>query len=97
MTHAHRRAHAERARVVQARDAGVTEYLVKPLSARLLSRRIQAVIEKSRPFVRTKSFFGPDRRRSSLDFAGRERRADQPSTADSPTGLAAVERMLEQL
>lgn len=90
--------HAERARVMQARDAGVTEYLVKPLSARLLAQRIQTVIEKPRPFVRTKSFFGPDRRRrSSLDFAGRERRAPQPSTAASPTGLAEVERMLEQL
>ena len=89
--------YAERAKVFQARDAGVTEYLVKPLSSRLLCQRIQAVIEKPRPFVRTKTFFGPDRRRSSLDFAGQERRTGQSSPMASPIGLAAVARMLEQL
>lgn len=55
--------HAERWRVVDARDAGVTEFVAKPLTARSLLDRIQAVIVRPRPFVRTSSFFGPDRRR----------------------------------
>ena len=55
--------HAERARVEEARDAGVTEFLLKPLTLRALVDRMDAVIQRPRPFVRTASYFGPDRRR----------------------------------
>lgn len=55
---------SERRRVLQARDAGVTEFLVKPFNARDLYKRIAQVIERPRQFVRSDSFFGPDRRRS---------------------------------
>lgn len=54
---------SERRRVIQARDAGVTEFLVKPFNARDLYRRISQVIERPRQFVRSDDFFGPDRRR----------------------------------
>jgi len=38
-------------------------------------KRLEAVIDSPRPFVRTRSYFGPDRRRkSSLDYDGPERR-----------------------
>jgi DNA-binding response OmpR family regulator len=50
-------------RVVEARDAGVTEFIAKPLSARTLLNRLNAVIYHPRAFVRTPSYFGPDRRR----------------------------------
>lgn len=66
--------YAERGRVLQARDAGVTEYLIKPVSAKSLYARIQAVVMRPRPFVRTKSFFGPDRRRHGGEFHGQEKR-----------------------
>lgn len=90
--------HTERAKVLQARDAGVTEFLVKPISSRLLCQRIQAVIEKPRPFVRAKAFFGPDRRRrSSLDFDGQERRSPLPSEMAALSGSAAVDKLLETL
>ncbi len=55
--------HSERSRVMDARDAGVTEFVVKPLTAKAVLDRIQAVIYHPRPFVRTSSYFGPDRRR----------------------------------
>jgi two-component system, chemotaxis family, chemotaxis protein CheY len=55
--------HSELARVIFARDAGVNEFVVKPFSPRSLFVRIQAVVERPRPFVRTKNYFGPDRRR----------------------------------
>ena len=55
---------SERRRVLQARDAGVTEFLVKPFNARDLYKRIAQVIERPRQFVRSGDFFGPDRRRS---------------------------------
>jgi CheY-like chemotaxis protein len=55
--------HAARHRVEEARDAGVTEFVVKPVTARAVLDRINSVINKPRPFVRTKDYFGPDRRR----------------------------------
>ncbi|MCB9989062.1 MAG: response regulator [Rhodospirillales bacterium] len=54
---------SERRRVIQARDSGVTEFLVKPFTAKDLYRRIVQVIERPRQFVRSEDFFGPDRRR----------------------------------
>jgi len=55
--------HSEKSRVVEARDAGVTEFVAKPLTAKAVLDRIQAVIYHPRPFVRTATYFGPDRRR----------------------------------
>jgi two-component system chemotaxis response regulator CheY len=56
---------SEKRRVFQARDAGVTEFLVKPFNARDLYKRIAQVIERPRQFVRSEDFFGPDRRRQT--------------------------------
>jgi len=56
-------AQSELHHVVKARDAGMTEFLRKPVSARTIYSRICAVIDANRPFVRTGHFFGPDRRR----------------------------------
>jgi two-component system, chemotaxis family, chemotaxis protein CheY len=66
--------HTERAKVMQARDAGVTEFMAKPVSARSLYARIVSIIENPRPFVRTGEYFGPDRRRQMLPFEGIDRR-----------------------
>ena len=70
--------HTERSKVLQARDAGVTEFLVKPMSAKSLFARISNCLENPRPFVKTKSYFGPDRRRFvHPSYQGeRKRRAD---------------------
>ncbi len=68
---------SEKRRVVQARDAGVTEFLVKPFNARDLYRRISQVIERPRQFVRSEDFFGPDRRRKrTRDHQGPFRREE---------------------
>lgn len=60
--------------VIKARDAGVNEFLAKPVSARLLYCRLKSVIENPRPFVRTSGFFGPDRRRRQINHQGADRR-----------------------
>lgn len=58
-----------------ARDAGMTEFLAKPVSAKMIYSRIVAVIEKSRVFVRSADFFGPDRRRRRpAAYQGADRR-----------------------
>jgi len=65
--------HSEKQRVVSARDAGVTEFLVKPISAKSLYDRI--VVVNPRPFIKTNPYFGPDRRRNvNPNYVGTERR-----------------------
>ena len=67
--------HSERKRVTAARDAGVTEFMVKPVSARALHQRILNIVFHPRPFIKTNNYFGPDRRRNSAPgYSGPERR-----------------------
>ncbi len=72
--------HADKNRVVEARDAGVTELLVKPVTARDVIDRLNTVIYRPRPFVRTPDYFGPLRR--GLDDAKLARL--------SPQGIAEI-------
>ena len=76
--------HSERGRIIAARDTGVNEFVVKPISAKSLFDRIQAVIDRPRPFVRLESYFGPDRRRKTVDHGGEERRTAEPATVPPP-------------
>jgi len=69
--------HTEKYRVEAARDAGVTEFLAKPITAHNLFARITEIIERPRAFVRCDSYFGPDRRRHQHDdYTGPWRRRD---------------------
>ncbi len=73
-------AYSEKKHVVAARDAGATEFLCKPVSATALYRRIQSVVENPRDFIRTKDYFGPDRRRYvNPNYSGVERRKSDSS------------------
>jgi len=71
--------HSDIHHVRTARDAGVTEFLAKPVSVASVARRIEEVIHRPRNFVRANGFFGPDRRRASRDFAGHDRRGGNPA------------------
>ena len=64
---------ADRSRVFEARDAGITEIIAKPLTARAIIEKIETVILKPRPFVRTDDYFGPMRR--GIDDLAPSRRA----------------------
>jgi CheY-like chemotaxis protein len=67
--------HATPARVVAARDAGVNEFIVKPVNGRMLADRLQRIIDEPRPFVRAAGYVGPcRRRRAPADFTGPFRR-----------------------
>jgi two-component system chemotaxis response regulator CheY len=67
--------HSDKKRVMVARDAGITEFLTKPISAKSLYERIVNVVVRPRPFVKTKTYFGPDRRRNvNPNYGGVERR-----------------------
>jgi DNA-binding response OmpR family regulator len=56
-------AYSERSRVLDAINAGVDEFLVKPIRPVDVANRVNAVIERRRPFVKSDGYFGPDRRR----------------------------------
>ena len=72
--------HADRPKIVAARDAGVNEFCVKPVTPADLMKRIAWVIDRPRPFVRSNTYFGPDRRRhDDPNYRGPERRAERQS------------------
>jgi two-component system chemotaxis response regulator CheY len=75
--------YSDQPRVEEARDMGVTEFLMKPYSARDMYARIVQIVEKPRQFIDTGEFFGPDRRRrKNFEFSGQNRRG----TADKNSG-----------
>jgi DNA-binding response OmpR family regulator len=88
--------HSEKKRVIAARDAGITEFLAKPISAKALYQRILNIVVNPRPFIKTKTYFGPDRRRNvGPNYAGPERRKGgkaevikQPPLLDKAKALA---------
>jgi two-component system, chemotaxis family, chemotaxis protein CheY len=83
--------HTERTRVTAARDAGITEFLAKPISAKRLYQRVFSIVAHPRPFIKTATYFGPDRRRStSANYSGPERR--KGGASDTITQLALIEK-----
>lgn len=54
-------------RVFLARDAGITEFLIKPFTIQNLVRYISYIVENPRAFVEAPAFIGPDRRRREND------------------------------
>ncbi len=61
--------------VFKARDTGMTEFLSKPISQKMVMSRIKSAIGNPRMFIDAGEFFGPDRRRRRLPIEGKERRA----------------------
>lgn len=69
---------AELRNIIEARDSGVTEYLVKPFSVKDLCVKITEIIEKPRKFVISDTYKGPSRRRRNVAIPnGNERRSTQ--------------------
>jgi CheY-like chemotaxis protein len=76
--------HTERRRVEAARDAGVNEFLAKPVTAANLIHRIEEIILRPRAYVRSPAYFGPCRRRHKNPYyAG-------PFRRDGEQGKVAV-------
>ena len=76
--------HSEKSRVCEARDAGVTEFIVKPITAKAVLDRLNAVIMKPRPFIKADGYIGPcRRRRDTPDYAGPYRRGSDASRSNA--------------
>lgn len=79
-------------RVESARDNGITEFLVKPFTAKDLYARVFQIIEKPRQFVSTEEFFGPDRRRKKIkDYVGPRRRNHDDLQNENSTNTQAID------
>ena len=77
--------HSERVRVEAARDAGVNAFCAKPVVPVELWRKIVEVVDRPRDFVRTDTYYGPDRRRrDDPQYAGPERRQDRIVSTKPP-------------
>lgn len=73
-------AYSEKGRVVAARDAGVSDFLAKPVGPKHLYEKLLGMVIDQRPFIETKDYFGPDRRRPNPPtYFGPERRRPLPA------------------
>jgi CheY-like chemotaxis protein len=70
-------ADSEKVRI--SRNLGVTEFLAKPFSVAAVCDHLIAAIESPRPFLYTRDYFGPDRRRQRRPWSDVDRRV---ATAD---------------
>lgn len=68
-------AYTDKKRIGLARDAGVHVVLHKPVTPGELRHKITDVIDDPPPFIRTRNYFGPDRRSGGTVAVRNERRA----------------------
>jgi two-component system chemotaxis response regulator CheY len=61
-------------RIMDARDAGVNEFLRKPFAVNHLNTRLISIEENPRGFIEAGTYVGPDRRRRTVDVDGPDRR-----------------------
>lgn len=65
--------------VAQARDFGTNEFLAKPFAIGTIYQRILEIIDYPRPFITSREYFGPDRRRRDIGARGEEQRVMKDS------------------
>lgn len=89
---------SSRWRVENARDTGITEFLVKPYTSRDLYARVVQIIERPRQFVDSADFFGPDRRRKlTRDYEGPRRRDDEHASKENIDASAEQKKTMDIL
>ncbi len=89
-----------REKVIGARNCGITEYIAKPITAKGVFLRIREVIERPRPFVDSKAYFGPDRRRRVEVMAeGQDRRGmdDRPRPVGPEGNEGLTQEQIDRL
>lgn len=67
-------AHATVEQIKKCRDAGAHAFLAKPFTPASIAKILTTIIENPRPFVKTRTYFGPDRRIKNFPYQGNERR-----------------------
>lgn len=73
--------------LLEARDTGINEFLLKPPSRESLARHIDVVLNVPREFVRSDAYIGPSRRRGARHtYDGSERRTQPKLLAHARDG-----------
>ena len=83
-------AHSERPRIITARDSVVNEFVMKPVSAKTLFSRLNAVLEHPRLFLSTSEYFGTDPRPQPAPARGYAEPADMWATTAAASGYWAI-------
>lgn len=86
-------AKSDKESVLAARDAGITEFVAKPFSAKTISNRIIQIIDNPRAFIESATYTGPDRRRRGEPPPGVEDRRGSGKGKFTP----ADERLKKEL
>ncbi len=60
--------------VLGARDSGISEFLVKPFTIDVLEKKMIRALGHPREFIISKTYVGPERRVSIVEWMGDERR-----------------------
>lgn len=82
--------------VIDARNAGVDEFLAQPITRRALHARLLALVENPMLFIQSDEYRGPDRRRLRRPFVGthqRESDAEPKDTQSTPANIGKKERL----
>jgi CheY-like chemotaxis protein len=58
---------ADGSKIKAARDSGMNDVIVKPVSVGTIERKLRSLLHAPKPFVTAKEFVGPDRRRLGED------------------------------
>lgn len=69
------------ARITEARDAGITEFLRKPFATQHLATRLESIVARPRDFIDVDNYVGPDRRRQTRNHGGEDRRRGNTKSA----------------
>ncbi|MFC3052445.1 ANTAR domain-containing protein [Kordiimonas pumila] len=74
----------DRARVQEARDAGINRIIIMPFTTDSILKNVQDILDNPTPFIRVSGYSGPCRRKQNILKKGLERRQQQ-------TGVLSVE------
>jgi DNA-binding response OmpR family regulator len=81
--------YADERRVVEAKNAGVHEFVAKPFSAEDLFRRVRNTLVRPRPFIYCDTYIGPDRRMGNKGELGFDDRRKAPHLAPPVIDMTA--------
>ena len=82
--------------IIDARNAGVDEFLAQPITRRALHTRLLALLENPMLFVQSDDYRGPDRRRLRRPFVGTHQRESDEKAQDKtsvPANSVSKERL----
>ncbi len=79
--------HTEQSQVYKARDAGMSEFLAQPVSAKTIYEHLVRIIEQPREFIKSETYVGPDRRWHRDRFVEGGRRQTDRKNVEEALGL----------